>query len=382
MTVGFEEHLRGELRETLGTGPTPRGRWEDIEVDGRRAQRRVRRRRLAVASGVAVAAMLAVIVVAARPSNDPVRVDSGPASSEAPETTLPVARLGVVSTTDLGTDRVSDVAATADGAWVALWGTGEVVRVAAGGGVTARVPIGKAQSGPLAVAAGEGAIWVLDFDTSDLVRIDPATAQVTGRLHLPDEPERVAVGNGKVWVTGCCDQNLPNQRLFRIDPSALRIEHQLQLPGQGETEQVAVNANGVYVSGERFTTVLHIDLAGTRILAQAEVGDTSGTQRNPCVLAAGTGTEVWCSVGSTGKVAIIDAADHVTLVPAPATVVAVGASGDHLVVSTTEGLFLLQDGWVPWGEPAGVGPMAFSPSNDLHSLWAAQGNQLLQLRSP
>ena len=382
MTVGFEERFRGELHETLGAGPPPRGRWDDLEQRARRAEQRSRRLRLGVVSAVAVAILVVIFAVVVLPTDDPVRVESGPASSVAPETTVAPRLVGVLTTTDLGTDQVSDVVATADGAWVALWGTGEVVRVDGGGGVTARVPIGKVQSGPLALAAGEGAIWVLDFDTSDLVRIDPATAKVTGRLRMPDEPERVAVGNGKVWVTGCCDQNLPNQRLFRIDPRNLKIEHELALPGQGETEQVGVNANGVYISGERFTTVLHIDLEGTRILAQAEVGDTSGTERNPCQLVVGTGGDVWCSVGSTGKVAVIDPSDHVTLVPAPATVLSATAVGDSVVVSTAAGLFLLRDGWVPWGGPQAAGPLDFSPSPDRPSLWAVQGSQLLQLRAP
>jgi streptogramin lyase len=57
--------------------------------------------------------------------------------------------------------------------------------------------------GPVALAFGEGAFWVLCRKAGDLDRIDPATNRVTKTiaLGLPDSPGNVAVGYGSVWVS-------------------------------------------------------------------------------------------------------------------------------------------------------------------------------------
>ena len=387
MTVEFEDRLHDELHTTMGSGPTPTGDWDDLAERGGQPSGAGAGSSWEPVSATVVLLAVAIAAVTARPVDHPVRIDSArtPPSRAPwrPETTVaPGPIVAVLTTTEMGTDQVSGLVATADGAWVALWGTGEVVRVDAAGGVTARVPIGTVQSGPLAIAAGEGSIWVLDFSTGDLVRIDPAKARITGRVHGLGEPERVAVGNGKVWVTACCDQGAPNQRLYRIDPTTLAIENRLALPGQGESEQVAVNAEGVWISGERFTTVVHVSIDGRAILGQTEVGDTSGSARNPCLVAAGTGAEVWCSVGSSGKVAVIGPSDHVTLLTPPAPVLGVTAYGDHLLVTTTDGLYLLSEGWVPWGGPKAAGLVDVSRSPNLDRVWVIQGSQLLQLQHP
>lgn len=61
------------------------------------------------------------------------------------------------------------------------------------------------------VAVGFGSIWVSDWDRQLLVRIDPATRQVTGRQVVPGLGE-LAVAFGSLWtITGTGD-------LIRFDP--------------------------------------------------------------------------------------------------------------------------------------------------------------------
>jgi YVTN family beta-propeller protein len=58
-------------------------------------------------------------------------------------------------------------------------------------------------SGPptLDLAFGEGALWVANFDNGDVVRIDPASGNVSKVIHVGGHPSGIAVGHGRVWVT-------------------------------------------------------------------------------------------------------------------------------------------------------------------------------------
>ena len=66
------------------------------------------------------------------------------------------------------------------------------------GRVEAAVPIG---GHPVAIAVGEGAVWVANPDQQTLVRIDPKSKAVTS-IGLGTDVADVAVGFGSVWVAG------------------------------------------------------------------------------------------------------------------------------------------------------------------------------------
>jgi streptogramin lyase len=57
------------------------------------------------------------------------------------------------------------------------------------------------EGGPLGIAAGAGAIWVVTFWSRELVRIDPETRRVLRRIPVGAGPNDVTVGAGAVWVT-------------------------------------------------------------------------------------------------------------------------------------------------------------------------------------
>ena len=94
---------------------------------------------------------------------------------------------------------------------------------------------------PRAVAAGFGAVWVVvrGQQGSQLLRIDPSTGRVTGRLHFPTSSpiDSIAVGYGAVWVVASSAG-----RLYRINPRSVRRtgEHRCReagepTPGAGPT---------------------------------------------------------------------------------------------------------------------------------------------------
>jgi DNA-binding beta-propeller fold protein YncE len=97
--------------------------------------------------------------------------------------------------------------------------TGEVVHLDVGGR-------------PLDVAVGLGSVWVAtDKPHPALVRLDPKTLDVVGRLPLPLVPNitnPMEVGEGAVWLRGAGfgdDEGLsPWPGVDRIEPAVLRIE--------------------------------------------------------------------------------------------------------------------------------------------------------------
>jgi len=53
---------------------------------------------------------------------------------------------------------------------------------------------------PVDVAVGAGAVWVAVSGPAVLVRVDAATGRETGRVKLSGSPSAVDVGRGTVWV--------------------------------------------------------------------------------------------------------------------------------------------------------------------------------------
>ena len=80
------------------------------------------------------------------------------------------------------------------------------------------------QRGPLGIATGEGAIWVVTYWSRELVRIDPETRRVTGRIPVGAGPLDVAVGAGSVWVT-----NRDDKTITRIDPATNKVLQKIRL---------------------------------------------------------------------------------------------------------------------------------------------------------
>lgn len=78
--------------------------------------------------------------------------------------------------------------------------------------------------GPLGIAAGGDAIWVVTFWSRELVRIDPETRRVLRRIRVGAGPFAVAVGAGAVWVT-----NRDDRTISRIDPDANTVVQTIRL---------------------------------------------------------------------------------------------------------------------------------------------------------
>src|SRR5207237_587958 len=76
--------------------------------------------------------------------------------------------------------------------------------------VVARIDVGATEMA--GITATSAAVWVAVYGAGTVVRIDPATNSVVGRIHVGGKPEDVVLYAGAVWVPN------ENGTLARIDP--------------------------------------------------------------------------------------------------------------------------------------------------------------------
>jgi YVTN family beta-propeller protein len=106
-------------------------------------------------------------------------------------------------------------------AWVANYKGDSISVVRPGSARAETIPV---PAGPLGIAAGADAVWVVSFWDREVARIDPETRRVLRRIPVGDGPLAVAVGGGSVWVT-----NREDRSITRIDPRTDRVTGTIQL---------------------------------------------------------------------------------------------------------------------------------------------------------
>jgi streptogramin lyase len=94
---------------------------------------------------------------------------------------------------------------------------------------------------PQRVAAGEGAVWISDAIHDVLIKVDPASGRVIQRIATGRGADGVAVGAGSVWLVNAIDG-----QVARIDPASGRIGERIDV-GQG-LHEIAAGQGGVWVT--------------------------------------------------------------------------------------------------------------------------------------
>jgi Protein kinase domain len=129
---------------------------------------------------------------------------------------------------DLGRLTGPVLAADEDGAWIVGVddkGRSLLTRVLSGGRGARAYPLDRE---PRAVAVGEGAVWVLGAGKreSQVLRVDPATGEVTARTRFPASSRisSLEVGLGRVWVVSSS-----TAVLYRIHPLSAAVTGRIDL---------------------------------------------------------------------------------------------------------------------------------------------------------
>jgi streptogramin lyase len=96
-------------------------------------------------------------------------------------------------------------------------------------------------AGPVAVAVGNGSVWVANQLDDSVTRVDARTGVVGPTIAVGREPVALAVGDDAVWVANRLDATVS-----RIDPSTNRVASTLTIGGT--VEDVAVAAGSVWIA--------------------------------------------------------------------------------------------------------------------------------------
>lgn len=201
-------------------------------------------RRRVPALAAAIGAVAITVVVALALDDPPARM--APARSLPPLATGAAVRVG-------GTPVA--VAAGGGAVWV-VDGTGSrLVRVDERTGEVGEQPQ-RVPGGPFAVAVGEGGVWVASGDGT-VRSFDLATGRPTGRVARVAGANGLATGAGAVWVTSRIAGTVT-----RVDPATGRAG--LAVRVASGAADVAVGAGGVWVAGADDGTVTRVDPATGR----------------------------------------------------------------------------------------------------------------------
>ncbi|MGI8730967.1 MAG: protein kinase domain-containing protein [Solirubrobacteraceae bacterium] len=137
------------------------------------------------------------------------------------------------------TDGVRNIAVGEGAVWVANRFSPNVVRVDPDDlSEQSSVTVG---TEPHGIAVGEGAVWVAIGGDEAIKRINPRSLSIR-TIDLPAIPARVAVGGGSVWVTA-----READQLYRIDPDRRRVRERIRTGAQPFGVDVA-NGGSVWLT--------------------------------------------------------------------------------------------------------------------------------------
>lgn len=166
----------------------------------------------------------------------------------------------VRATIKVGTSPIA-VAVGDGGVWVANYADGTITRIDPR---TARVS-GRAISvgaAPLAIATDRSGVWVAT-GAGRVLHIDPQTRRVVGPPIDVKDPAGIAVGDGTVWVT-----SRTSNAIIRINSTTARVSGAPIMVGSAPTD-IAVDGDNTWVANSGDGTVSRIDAPSGRVKGPA-----------------------------------------------------------------------------------------------------------------
>jgi len=177
--------------------------------------------------------------------------------------------------------------------WVGGANDGDITRIAMASGRVVGRPIKLVGSGPLAFA--DGSLWVSNGG-SEVRRVDAATGKVITVIRVPEFPQAMTAGRGRVWIA-----NGDGATLTEIDADTGKVLDS-HVPGGGFPISLALAGRTLWILDQKTGSVAKLN---TATLALTPEVDPVGLL--PAQLAIGAGS-VWVVNGGSNSVTRIDAA--------------------------------------------------------------------------
>ena len=150
---------------------------------------------------------------------------------------------------------------------------------------------------PTDLAAGEGAVWVLNGLEGDVAAIDPRTNKVMASISVPEGSGGIAVGAGFVWVTNTIETSVT-----KINPASGLVVDAIRLGpmGSGSPKAIAVDAHFVWVGDELAPAMWQIDAATDDVIANP------GLRGAPTAITIAPDGSVWIASYDESLISHID----------------------------------------------------------------------------
>ena len=117
---------------------------------------------------------------------------------------------------------------------------------------------------PCAMAVDATSVWISGSATAELVRIDPTTNAVTGKVALEGGPCGVAVGpDGRIWLA-----ELGKGAVVAVDPATMKVTGRLDGVGP-QLWDLKAGLGSIWVADRSAKALLRIDPKDASISATA-----------------------------------------------------------------------------------------------------------------
>jgi YVTN family beta-propeller protein len=178
--------------------------------------------------------------------------------------------------------------------WISNFGSNTLSRIdPATNKVIATIKIG---ASPCGLAVGHGSVWINAYGTNSVERVDAATNTLVAHIPTGNATYDVLDAAGSAWTTN----NLDNT-VSRIDPATNTVTKTIAVPGG--PAGLAFAAGGVWVGTNASDDVYRIDPA-TNAVTKIPLG------RSTPAWFASRGDELWVASGGTGLLIRIDPATN------------------------------------------------------------------------
>ena len=138
------------------------------------------------------------------------------------------------------------------------------------------------------IGVGFGSVWVSDFYTDTVRRLDEETGALQALIHIKPNsgPEGIAIANGSVWVA-----NHYAGTVSRIDPAKNRVVRSVRVSytGRGGAQEIAAGLGSLWVGVGNKQAVVRIDPRKNKVVATIKLPRSV----TPCGGIAVSAAAVW-----------------------------------------------------------------------------------------